>query len=169
MGSHGPSCSGFTIDQIRAIMGPMPALTRRRSPDRSDCWHVYYGDVHVGTIAARAGVPVDVDQWGWQCGFYPPSHRGQHLEDTAASFDQARADFEAAWKDYLPQCAPADFDDYRRQRAWTAWKYAMHDAGLPLPTQSAKGRARCFCGAPIDIQGTAAHVYAAHITAPHHA
>jgi hypothetical protein len=24
----------------------MPALTRRRYPERQDCWHVYYGDVH---------------------------------------------------------------------------------------------------------------------------
>jgi hypothetical protein len=47
----------------------MPALTRRRYPERPDRWHVYYGDVHVGTIAIRAGVPVDVDQWGWDCGF----------------------------------------------------------------------------------------------------
>jgi hypothetical protein len=31
-------------------MEPMPALTRRRSPDAPDeCWHVYYGDVRVGT------------------------------------------------------------------------------------------------------------------------
>ena len=35
----------------------MPALTRRRYPERPDCWHVYYGDVHVGTIAKRAGIP----------------------------------------------------------------------------------------------------------------
>jgi hypothetical protein len=27
----------------------MPELTRRRYPERPDCWHVYYGDVHVGT------------------------------------------------------------------------------------------------------------------------
>jgi hypothetical protein len=32
----------------------MPELTRRRYPEREDCWHVYYGDVHVGTIAVRA-------------------------------------------------------------------------------------------------------------------
>jgi hypothetical protein len=57
----------------------MPALTRRRYLERHDCWHVYYGDVHVGTIARRAGVPVDVDQWGWNCGFYPPSHQGRHV------------------------------------------------------------------------------------------
>jgi hypothetical protein len=29
----------------------MPALTRRRSTDaREECWHIYYGDVRVGTI-----------------------------------------------------------------------------------------------------------------------
>jgi hypothetical protein len=42
----------------------MPQLTRRRYPERQDCWHVYYVDVHVGTIALRSGAPVDVDQWG---------------------------------------------------------------------------------------------------------
>jgi hypothetical protein len=35
----------------------MPALTRRRYPERQDCWHVYYGDVHVGTIARSVGNP----------------------------------------------------------------------------------------------------------------
>jgi hypothetical protein len=146
----------------------MCALSRRRSPDRPDCWHVYYGDVHVGTIAARAGVPVDVDQWSWQCGFYPPSHHGRHTEGTAETFEQARADFEAAWNEYLPKCTEADFEEYRRQEAWTAWKYAMHDAHLRLPTQFPEGHARCYCGATIDIQGTAPHVFAAHMTIPHH-
>jgi hypothetical protein len=42
----------------------MPALTRRRYPERQDCWHVYFGDVRVGTIARRTSCPVDVDQWG---------------------------------------------------------------------------------------------------------
>jgi hypothetical protein len=65
----------------------MPALTRRRYPERHDCWHVYYGDVHVGTIASRAGVPVDVDQWGWDCGFYPRSHHGLHVQGTAETFE----------------------------------------------------------------------------------
>jgi hypothetical protein len=128
-----------------------------------DCWHVFYGDVHVGTIAARAGVPVDVDQWGWQCGFHP--HRCRPIDGTAEPFEQARADFEATWQEYLPQCSEADFDEYRRQRAWTAWKYAMHDAHCGLPTQLPEGRARCFCGATIDIPGMQSHVYAAHLAA----
>jgi hypothetical protein len=147
----------------------MPTLTRRRSPDRPDCWHVYYGVIRVGTIAERAGVPIDVDQWGWQCGFYPPSHHGQHFDGTAETFDQARAEFEAVWREYLPKCTEVDFEEYRRQEAWTAWKYAMHDAHLGLPTQFAEGRTRCFCGATIDIPGMTSHVYAPHLTAPHHA
>ena len=140
----------------------MPRLTRRRYPERHDCWHVYYGDVHVGTIAIRAGVPVDVDQWGWDCGFYPRSHQGLQVQGTAETFEQARADFEAAWKEYLPKCSQADFDEYRRQRAWTAWKYQMGETQNQLPTQSSDGRSQCFCGEPIDIAGATGHVYAAH-------
>jgi hypothetical protein len=74
----------------------MPELARRRYSERPDCWHVFYGDVHVGTIARRTGCPADVDQWEWSCGFYPGSHPSEHLHDTAAGFDQARADFAPA-------------------------------------------------------------------------
>jgi hypothetical protein len=81
----------------------------------------------------------------------------------AASFDQARVDLEAAWKNYLPRCTETDFVEYRRHRAFTAWKYAMHGAGLPLPTQLASRRARCFCGVAIDIAATDLHVQNAHM------
>jgi hypothetical protein len=54
----------------------------------------------------------------------------------------------------------ADFDEYRRQCAWTAWKYAMQEAGLPLPSS---GQARCFCGATIDIAVTDRHINEAHM------
>jgi hypothetical protein len=54
----------------------MPELTRRRSAEhRHECWHVYYGDVHAGTIAIRAGIPFCTN-------------------GAAATFNQARADFE---------------------------------------------------------------------------
>jgi hypothetical protein len=87
----------------------MPTLVRRRAKDtHQECWHIFYGDVHVGAIIERAGVPHDVDQWGWTCGFYPVTHRREHAHGTAVSFEQARADFEAAWAEYLPRCAPAD-------------------------------------------------------------
>jgi hypothetical protein len=41
----------------------MPELTRRRSEDRHDCWHIYYGDVQAGTIVMHVGNPHDTDQW----------------------------------------------------------------------------------------------------------
>src|SRR5882757_10053439 len=72
----------------------MPALTRRRYPERQDCWHVYFGDVHVGTIARRVGQPHDEDPWEWICGFYPGSDPGEQTGGTAATFEQARAEFE---------------------------------------------------------------------------
>ncbi|SHH06557.1 hypothetical protein SAMN05444169_5546 [Bradyrhizobium erythrophlei] len=36
----------------------------------------------------------------------------------------------------------------------------MWDKGCRMPTQSADGRSRCFCGETIDIGGTENHVYA---------
>jgi hypothetical protein len=57
----------------------MPVLTRRRSHDsRREIWLVFYGDIPVGTIAERAGVPANLDQWGWACGFYPGVEPRQH-------------------------------------------------------------------------------------------
>jgi hypothetical protein len=56
-------------------------------------------------------------------------------EGAAETFEIPRAEFAAAWKDHLPKCTEANFEEYRRQEAWTAWKYAMHDASLKLPTQ----------------------------------
>jgi hypothetical protein len=35
----------------------MPVRTRRPDPHRADCWLIYYGDVHVGTIARAIGNP----------------------------------------------------------------------------------------------------------------
>jgi hypothetical protein len=116
-------------------------------------------------IAIRAGVPVEVDQWGWDCGFYPPAHQGRHVDGAAETFEQARADFEAALREYLPKCSKTDFGEYRRQRARTAWKYAMWGNGCRMPTQWTDGRSKCFCGEEIDIAGTDNHVYAAHMAA----
>ncbi len=142
----------------------MPALTRRRDPDaRQEIWRVFYGDTQIGTISMRAGIPVNVDQWGWSCGFYPLSHRGVREDGTAPDFFKARTAFEAAWRRLLPKVTEADLAEHRRQRAWTAWKYAMWDAGCRMPTQLPGGRSRCFCGAEIDISGTSEHVYAAHM------
>ena len=61
------------------------------------------------------------------------------------------------------QATDADFADYRRARAWTAWKQTMWETGHKLPTQTQEGRARCFCGAEIDIASMDGHVRAAHM------
>ena len=145
----------------------MPALIRRRSDDaREECCHVYYGDVQVGTIAVRTGNPDDTDPWQWHCGFYPGSHRRECTTGTTATFDDARAEFEAAWRVFLANRTEADFQAWRNQQAHTAWKYAMWDAGLKLPTQIPSGRARCFCGTPISIgSGMEQHIYTAHMLA----
>jgi len=48
--------------RLPALQWRMPALTRRRSTDaREERWHIYYGDVHAGTIAIRSGNPHDED------------------------------------------------------------------------------------------------------------
>jgi hypothetical protein len=84
----------------------MPALTRRRSTDaREECWHVYYGEVHVGTIAIRSGIP----------------------------HDQDRAGFEAAWAVFLSKRTEADFEAWRYARDWHAEKYRRFDRGERMP------------------------------------
>jgi hypothetical protein len=141
----------------------MTELTRRRAPEsHQETWHIFLRDVQVGTIGKRAGVPVDVDQWGWSCGFDPPAHLG-HVSGTAETFNHARAAFEAAWRAYLPRCKEADFEVWRRQRAIVVWKYAMWDAGCRLPTQTVEGRSHCFCGAEIEVRNMAEHIYACHV------
>jgi len=81
----------------------MPDLTRRPYPERPDCWHVYCGAVHVGTISKCVGNPGAAEAWQWLCGFYPGSNPGDQRGGTAGTFEQARAEFEAAWCVYLPK------------------------------------------------------------------
>ncbi len=48
----------FACSPNRRLIAGMPILTRRRNLEAPDeCWHVYYGDVRVGTIAIRTGIP----------------------------------------------------------------------------------------------------------------
>src|SRR5258706_13584202 len=86
--------------------GPHPPPIRRHS---HKCWHIYYGDVHVGAIAERVGNPHDTDPWEWNCGFYPGSHRGEHQSGTSATFAEARADFGTAWRVFLSNRTEAIF------------------------------------------------------------
>jgi hypothetical protein len=112
----------------------MPALTRRRSPeDRQECWLIYYGDVHAGTIMERTGNPHDTEPWEWRCGFYPGGPHGDHRFGCAATFEDARAAFESAWGLYHPKCTEAGFEEWRDQEAWTAEKYRRFDRGERMP------------------------------------
>jgi hypothetical protein len=112
----------------------MPALTRRRSPDaREECWLIFYDDVRVGTIAKRLGIPNDKPRWGWTCSFYPGSHPGECTGGAAATLDEARASFEAAWRIFLVKRTEADFQEWRDQRDWTAEKYRRFDRGERMP------------------------------------
>ena len=58
---------------------------------------------------------------------------------TAASFEEAGADFEEAWQVFLAKRTEADFQAWRDQQDWTARKYAMWQAGWQaaekLPSQ----------------------------------
>jgi hypothetical protein len=145
----------------------MPKLTRRRSSDqRHECWHIYYGDNQAGTITIRTGNPHETDPWQWRCGFYPGSHPGEHQSVTAATFDQARADFESAWNVFLSNRTEANFQASRDQRDWTARKYAMWERGEKLPSQKPNSLMRCPCCEVFDshrLENTVIHV--PHITA----
>ena len=102
----------------------MPELTRRPDPHRSDSWHVYYGDIHVGTIARAVALRNAITQWKWSCGFYPGP--GDQLGGTADTFAEARVALKAAWQDYLPRCTEADFQAWRDQ-------HRRFDRGEPIP------------------------------------
>jgi hypothetical protein len=54
---------------------------------------------------------------------------GECTGGTAATFEEARADFESAWRMFLAKRTPDDFQAWRDQRDWTQRKYAAWDAG----------------------------------------
>jgi hypothetical protein len=141
----------------------MSELTRRRDTSRNEeTWLIFLEDVHIGTIGRRAGVPTDAEQWGWRCGFFSGSRHSARAEGTAADFDQARSLFEAAWRRVRPSYTELTSPTIAA-RAWTAWKQTMWKTGCKLPPQTQAGRARCFCGAEIDIASMNGHVTAAHM------
>ena len=155
---HSPGCGPFLCWVCRIacplrsrLNARMPALTRRRNLEAPDeCWHIFFGDVRVGTIALRTGMPPGEDPWGWSCGFYRGAHPGECTDGTAATFDQARTDFDAAWRVFLSKRTEADFQAWRDARDWTARKYAMWEAGERLPSQRPTSIMRCACGESFD-------------------
>jgi hypothetical protein len=146
----------------------MPTLTRRRSHDSDrETWIVFYGDIPVGTIGERAGVPADLEQWGWTCGFYPGVEPGQHQDGTAATFEDARAAFEKAWNRLLPTLTEEAFDEWRQDRDFRAKIRETRARGEKLDTEIPNSMMRCVCGEMFDShdpQGSLPHrrhIYAA--------
>jgi hypothetical protein len=138
-------------------------LTRR--PDKGhhdEGWFVYFGDVRVGHIGLRTGVPVLEPQWGWTCGFYPGCAPGQQTNGTGETFEDAKAGFEEAWNRLRATRTEAHFELWRQERDFTVWKYRMREKGLKLPTQTKNGLARCFCGVEISNRSLDAHIRAFH-------
>lgn len=81
----------------------MTALTRRRSDnEHHEAWHIYSGDVRIGAIGIRTGVPTSADQWGWRLGFYPGMEPGTQRSGSSATFDEGRSAFERAWLEVEP-------------------------------------------------------------------
>jgi hypothetical protein len=91
------------------------------------------------------------------------THRGLREEGTASEFLKARADFEAAWTRLSPRITEADLTEYRRERAWMAWKEKMWRCGCKLPAQEADGGSRCFCGLDITNASMSDHVRLVHL------
>lgn len=95
----------------------MPDLTRRLTwPDSAhapDDWSIYYGDIGVGRITRHPGTQRET--WRWSVGFYPGAHPNKNINGNAASFEEARAKWQAAWERYLPERTEAEFEEYR---AW---------------------------------------------------
>ena len=108
-------------------------LARRRDPHRSDCWLIYFGDVHVGSIGRAVGAPGAAQRWVWSCGCYPGCEPGEQSGGTADTFDHARAGFERAWQVFAANRTEADFQAWRDEGDWTAEKYRRRDRGEPMP------------------------------------
>jgi hypothetical protein len=118
----------------------MPTLTRRRSHDsRREVWLVFYGDIPVGTIGERAGVPADLDQWGWACDFYPGVQPSQHRDGTTPTFEDAWAGFEKAWNLLLPMLTEAAFAEWRCDREFRAKIREKCARGEKLDTEIPSG------------------------------
>lgn len=139
-------------------------LTRRpdNDPHKAGGWFVYFGDVRVGHIGKRTGVPTHAPQWGWSCGFFPGCDPGQQTHGTGETFEEAKADFEKAWQQLSATRTEVHFELWRQSRDFHAWKDRMHDERVPMPTQTRNDRARCFCGAEITTASIPKHVQAAH-------
>jgi hypothetical protein len=130
----------------------MPALTRRRDPDRQNCWRVFYGDVCVGTIGRRAGVPIDVDQWEWGCGFYPGTEPGEGSGGTGRRLKTLAP---ALKRPGAPSRRRGQKPTSRRGATSATGRHGSMRCKAAASTQLASGCAKCFCGIEIITKASA--------------
>lgn len=64
---------------------------------------------------------------------FPGCKAGEHRAGSAPTFDEARSDFERAWRIISARRTEADYQAWRDQRDWTERKYAMRDRGEQVP------------------------------------
>lgn len=69
------------------------------------------------------------------CGFYPGSRPGEYRSGSAPTFEEARAQFERAWMVFAANRTEADYQEWRDQRDWTAFKNALTDRGEKVPAR----------------------------------
>jgi hypothetical protein len=144
----------------------MPELTRRRYSERQDCWHIYFGDVHVGTISRRVGQPHDEDPWDGCAASIPAPTPASKPAAPLPSLNRRARTFEQAWLAFSARRTEADYQAWRDQRGWTAKKYAMHESGERMPTQKPNPMMLCPCGETFDSQRLAhTLIHVPHITA----
>src|SRR5258708_6890218 len=91
----------------------------------------------------------------------PASRPGECRGGTSVGFEEALADFEAAWRVFLSNRTEADFQAWRNERDWTDRKYAIWKRGERMPTQKPSSLMRCPCGEVFDsrrLDNTVIHV-----------
>ena len=58
---------------------------------------------------------------------------GEGRGGSADTFEEAKAAFRDAWLVFAASRTPEDFAANRDQQEWTRRKYALRDAGQPIP------------------------------------
>lgn len=80
----GATCAGPGILLSSSVASPRGSQTYARVPERTNCSHVYYGEVHVGEIASRPGLPVHFHQWACHGAGTISDNEAQRLADAAS-------------------------------------------------------------------------------------
>lgn len=137
----------------------MPLTRRRDATENLEQWSIYDEGVLVG-LMRKVGATDGKTAWQWSCGMSELPHQPS---GSAADFDEARAELQQAWDEIAHQVTPAMREEWLYHEAFTAWKYAMHDAGCQMPTQKPEGWSHCFCGARITTSGVPDHIRVAHM------